>query len=427
MDTQLVLYDAPLELGRVSEVLDPEPQLNPRAMMTAIYHAVVTQGTAELTELEREAAWTMAFDEWLAEDPKSGAPRPQNTIRAYNRAWEDFKAFCPKKYWRVEPLDVKEWIADLRTRRISLVVERGTDPARVQGLIANGRRQAGQMGLSPRTVGQYISALSAFYAFAATVPVRAADGRALSLFDGMNPVKSQVVKRPQIRSFGVVLYLDAEQLNALLLQIEIEIGNHPAQGLRDYALFLCYISTGARNREVREWRWRDINVVGGKAFYAFDNKGRAGTKELPAEAWGAVEEFLRSTGRLASLQADDYIFQPLTDAALGLKDKDTGGRIFDPATWHRNRPLSAGTVNKLLRRYARLAGIAEAERLHVHCLRHSSYMLYRQAGVSLEDRSRLLGHASLATTTLYDHAISGQENVGWARTAPLLNLRKRSR
>ncbi|MCU0503166.1 MAG: hypothetical protein MUC51_15640 [Anaerolineae bacterium] len=132
MDTQLALYQAP-----AVEVLDPEPPVNPNDMMAAFMHALVAAAPPKLTEEEKERAWAEAYDKWLAETPKTGAPRPAATARSYQAAWTDFKIFCPKKYWRVTGLDVREWVDDLRTRVI--------DPNTEKGLIANGRRQPGQL------------------------------------------------------------------------------------------------------------------------------------------------------------------------------------------------------------------------------------------------------------------------------------------
>lgn len=416
MDSQHALVK--VERFTEVEVLDPEPQ--PMVMPAAalgfaemIARAVVAASEpAKLSETEKQFHWAVAFQEWLTKDPKTGDARPANTLQAYRAAWEDFRVCCYKPYWKVEGLDVKAWVDDLRTRPL---------PPHVQkGLVRNGRRQPDQVGFSDATINQWLAAISAFYSYAEQYEVRSTTGQIVPLFDGVNPAKSRMVKRPKQKAFEKSIFLDVEQLRALLDSIRHFGAKNPAKALRDYALFMCYISTGARNSEVRTWRWGDLKRRGAVTFYSWANKGKSGTDELPGDAWAAVQEYLKLTGRLGSMQDQDYIFTPLSDHITRLRRAD-GSPVVGPDEWSTNRPLSPQEINRCLRQYAKAAGL-EVDRLHVHCLRHSAYMLYREAGLSLEERSRLLHHSSLAITSIYDHAVAGQRNVGWAKASSLLGL-----
>jgi integrase len=400
------------------EILPPEveeqPQFTPADFARAIAQAVVAaQDAPKLSEYEKERLYPIAFEEWLYTNPRTGDPRPQATIDAYKAAWEDFRLFCPKRVWLVEGLDVRAWVHDLRTRPIN--------PAVARGLVKNGRRAAGQMGLSPATVNQYISAISAFYSYCEGYEIHAADGRTIALYDGLNPAKSQIVKRPKTHAFHEVVYLDSEQIRSLLAAAKSTNPRNQLKALRDHAMLLCYVSTGARNSEIRLWQWKNIQNRGAVVYYTWSNKGKSGMDELPAAAWQAVKDYLAATGRLSTIQPTDYIFTPLGDSATHFRRAD-GTRPVDPETWTTNRPLSGQEVNRNLRVYARRAGLDNIVKLHVHCLRHSAYMLYREAGVDLEERSRLLHHSSLAITTQYDHRVGGQRNTGWAKAAGLLGL-----
>lgn len=414
MAQQLALIPRPVEV----EVLPPEPveagRPTPADFARMLAAAVVAaQEPARLTEREKEYWYPQAFAEWLANNPRTGDPRPAATINAYQAAWEDFRLFCPKRIWLVEGLDVRAWVDDLKRRSL--------DPSVAKGLVKNGRRREGQLGLSPSTVNQYISAISAFYSFAEGYEVRAADGRTVPLYDGLNPAKSQIVKRPKTRAFDEVTYLAPEHLRALLQAIRSYAPLNGAKSLRDYALFLTYISTAARNSEIRVWQWRHLVRRGVSMYYTWRNKGKSGTDELPAEAWDAVQDYLTLTGRLNTIQADDYIFTPLGDSVKHLKRSD-GTPVVDPDAWTTNRPLSMQEINRCLRFYARRAGLADVDRLHVHCLRHSASMLYLEAGLPVEELSGLLHHSSLNITTHYVHQVQGKRNVGWAQAANLLRL-----
>jgi integrase len=415
------------------EVLDPEPALREpwgrgdAAQMFAgmVAQAVVAaQAGPQLSDAEQVRAWAEAFTEWLYTDPRTGDPRPKATTTAYAAAWADLRAFTHKEARFISGVDIKEWIADLRSRPI--------DPTVAAGLIRNGRRQPGQVGLSPSTVGQWIAGISSFFTFCQTHEVRAADGREMLLFDVLNPCKSHAVKRPKTKRMGEdVVWLDEAQLNSLRTAIrsaqtlaDLKRGvascDQTIKELRDYALFSSYVLTGARNQEIREWRWRDLKRRGRKMFYDWDNKGKDGSNELPEPCWIAVQDYLRLAGRLETMQADDYVFQPSGDSILHMRRTD-GAPVMRPEDWTRNRPISAQEVNRLLRGYCRRAKIDD-KGIHVHSLRHSAEMLYKQAGAPVEDRSRMLNHSSLDMTMRYDHEMTGQENAHWRRAADLFGM-----
>ncbi len=67
----------------------------------------------------------------------------------------------------------------------------------------------------------------------------------------------------------------------------------------------------------------------------------------------------------------------------------------------RGRPLDRVEVWKLLRRYARKAGITK--NVHPHMLRHSFATHLLMGGMDLRTLQALLGHASLNTTQIYTH------------------------
>lgn len=380
-----------------------------RQFMTLFAEATVGRNPPELTECQKDQHYLAAYTEWLARDPRKGRPRPEATIAAYTAAWEDLRQFVGKDLWRIGPADIIAWIQDLRTRILH--------PAVGRGLVRSRRRAPGQVGLAESTIAQYLAAISSFYSFAAAYPVVLPDGTLISLHTGVNPVKTTGVPRPQPQAYHAASYMDAAQLSALLNAISRWTNADPKRhlhGLRNYALFHCYILTGGRSAEVRVWRWQDLRQRSGGWQYYCANKGKEGWHDLPGDAWDSVQRYLSLAGRWGHLTAGDYIFTPLTDAASRF------GHI-QAADWRRNRPLSGHELGRLLKRYGELAGLDPAL-LHVHTLRHSAYMLYTAAGVDLRFCSRLLDHSSLATTTHYDHIMVGQHNTEWRRAAALLTI-----
>jgi site-specific recombinase XerD len=409
--SQLALLDLATQMDTGSapgnQVLVDRDQL--RQFMALFAEATVGRNPPKLSEHQKAQLYLAAFDEWLRRDPKKGRERPAATIEAYTTAWEDFRQFCGKDLWRVQPSDVRAWIGDLRERII--------DPAVARGLVRNRRRTQGQIGLSESSIAQYLAAISSFYSFAATYPVEMPDETTIKLFDGVNPVKASGVPRPQSKPFEDATFLDSTQLSALLNAISRWTNADPKrhlQGLRDYAIFHCYILTGGRSSEVRVWRWQDLRQQGGAWQYYWDNKGKKGWQDLPADAFESLHRYLTLAGRWGNLQPDDYLFTPLTDAVMHLKH-------IQPDDWSRNRALSGHEIGRLLKRYGDLAGL-DPDLLHVHTLRHSAYMLYTEAGVDVRYCSKLLHHSSLATTTNYDHVMVGQRNTEWRKAAALLTI-----
>ena len=348
-----------------------------------------------------------AWDEWLATDyRKGGRPRPANTTSAYADAWEDFRAFIKPRCAETAVTGeiVAAWLSELASRTLK--------PAVARGLEANGHRTPGQIGLSPSGIQQRLAAVSSFYSYAERYDVITLDGRTVRLFDGPNPCKATVVKRPVVCHDEKSIDLSLDQVRKLLHAIRRDTS---LTGIRNYALIKCYIYTGGHNLEIRTLRWQDIRHRGSRVYYYKDNKGKSGWRELARPAYTAIESYLKLSGRWATMQPSDYIFCPVGDAILRMRDEN-GQQIVDPASWNCDRPISASGVNRILRRYATLAELPNVAQLHVHCLRHTAAMLYaEECDGDVQDIQSLLDHSNLGTTGIYLEHRRGKRNNLWSR------------
>ena len=212
-------------------------------------------------------------------------------------------------------------------------------------------------------------------------------------------------------SYARADYLDAGELTRLLSAIP----RQTVRGLRDYALFLGYVLTGRRNREWRRLRWGDLRARGERITYSWRGKNTEHARnELPPPLWDAIRAYLEAAGRLQGMQPGDYVFTPLGDNATRLPNVEVG-------EWDRNRPLSGSAANRLLKTYARRAGL-DPQRIHIHVLRHSAAMLEEQLGSGLASICAFLGHANPTTTMRYLEHLRGQPDTTWEAKAQLLGI-----
>lgn len=337
---------------------------------------IIDRRQAGFSPLDRMQAWIEAMHLWLE------GRRSANTRRAYRSAWEHFLAYTSKQPWEISRTDVARWVYELEQQR-----------------------------LSDCTIAQRVAAISSFYQYARDeYEITLPDGSTQPLHDA-NPAASKSL-RPKITPYGKATYLSTDEARALLRAIRRDT----VQGLRDFALFLLYLSTGRRNTEARTLKWGQISESGGKIWYRWSGKGKKDQRyELPHTVYFAIREYLQAAGRLESMRDEDFIFTALGDQAGRLPNVDPGS--FDPFA----QPLSMRTVGDLLRKYCRRAGLV-AEKVKVHSLRHTAAMLRKAAGDDVEQICALLGHSSIAVTQIYLHTVEGQKDTSWSKVEALLGL-----
>lgn len=330
-------------------------------------HTLFAGVTVQDVDLE---AWQRAWEAWL------GRKRP-NTRRAYVQAWDDLRQSVPQSPWQMTAADLEAWLINMRDR-----------------------------GLSTATIRLRLGAVSSFYGFVCQ-RFMVASPAGQSPLHHYNPV--QAVELPALEKYTEAVYLSGEQVRALLRAIP----RKHVYGLRNYALLLFYIASGRRSAEIRNLRWGDFKRDD-PVRYRWSGKGRARWDECPAEVWAAIGDYLAAAGRLAQMAPDDYVFTALSDRA-GRLPHVPEGYVFS------EQPLSGTEVLRILRMYARLAGI-QAAGLRVHSLRHTHAMLLRAVGFDSKAIQEQLGHADSKTTDRYLHTLAGGRLAGWARVRDYLAL-----
>ena len=191
---------------------------------------------------------------------------------------------------------------------------------------------------------------------------------------------------------SIVCYLDLAEVDALLAAPDV--GRW--LGRRDRTLLAVMIQTGVRVTELVGLQLCDVHLGTGHHIRVL-GKGR---KKRATPLTGEVATLLR-----------EWI-------------TERGGQPEDPLfPTRQGRPLSRHTVGLLLGKHASIAAAAcpslTAKHVTPHVLRHTAAMLWRAKGVDLATIALLLGHESIQTTHIYEHADLTLKEEAIARTAPL--------
>lgn len=179
-------------------------------------------------------------------------------------------------------------------------------------------------------------------------------------------------KRPQ------VTFLTPEELERLAAQAKIDT----ALGLRDRAIIELLFSSGLRVSELVALDREHINLK--RREFMVRGKGQ---KDRPIfisqDAADWIQKYLD--------KRQDNV-RPLFIRYSGSKQVDLSGNF------HR---LTARSIQRMVARYARLAGITK----HVspHTLRHSFATDLLMNGADLRSVQAMLGHSNIATTQIYTH------------------------
>jgi site-specific recombinase XerD len=164
-------------------------------------------------------------------------------------------------------------------------------------------------------------------------------------------------------------------------------GQDTRRGLRDTTIILLIFDAAARIQEVLDLTPADIDTTPGAGRVTLTGKGRK-TRTVP---------IMDKTGR----HLDQYLneFHPGTPAQEAA--------LFYTVRAGQHHQMSQDNIAYLLNKHAAAARqyCSELpERIHAHQLRHARAMQMLRAGVPLPHIKEFLGHANIATTSIYASA-----------------------
>ncbi|MGN7158190.1 tyrosine-type recombinase/integrase [Dietzia cercidiphylli] len=276
--------------------------------------------------------------------------------------------------------------------------------------------------LSPHTVRSYKTALNALLDYlrqtrglqVGEVSFEALDHAALTgfgiwLLETKQLAPSSVNQRvAAIKSFLsycagedpalVALWLDAKRIRPVrtsdrapdaldMAAVEALIrtpGQDTPRGLRDTTIIVLLFDTAARIQELLDLTPADIETDAGQGRVTLTGKGRK-TRTVPIMDTTA--------GHL-----DQYL------AAFHPDARDSATPFFFTTRAGQRHQMSQDNISYLLNKHAaaareRCPGIPD--RIHAHQLRHARAMQMLRAGVPLPHIKEFLGHANIATTSIY--------------------------
>ena len=217
--------------------------------------------------------------------------------------------------------------------------------------------------LSKTTQSYHLIALRSFLRFCAKRDIKT-----------LPPDKVELprVKRKQ------VTFLSPDELQRIINQPN----TNKEQGLRDRAIIELLFSSGLRVSELVNLNRDHINMR--RREFMVRGKGQ---KDRPVfisqEAAGWVQKYLDKRNDTAA---------PLFIRYSGAQEMLNNGNFMR---------LTARSIQRLVGRYARLAGVTK--KVSPHTLRHSFATDLLMNGADLRSVQSLLGHSNIATTQIYTH------------------------
>ncbi|MDQ3159288.1 MAG: tyrosine-type recombinase/integrase [bacterium] len=175
-----------------------------------------------------------------------------------------------------------------------------------------------------------------------------------------------------------VTFLEEEELNKLFAQPKVETET----GLRDRAILELLFSSGLRVSELVKLDREHINLK--RKEFMVRGKGQ---KDRPIFISDAAADWVAKY-----LEQRDDSLPPLFISYSGAKKQTNSGDF---------KRLTARSVQRMVARYAKLAGITK--KVTPHTLRHSYATDLLMNGADLRSVQALLGHSNISTTQIYTH------------------------
>ena len=238
-----------------------------------------------------------------------------------------------------------------------------------------------EQGIAKASIARKLSAIRSFYRYLVREGILA-----------KNPLEQTASPKLDRR---LPSFLTVEEMVRLLKAPDLTT----PQGQRDRALIELFYAAGLRVSELVNLNLEQVHID---------------TREI--RVWGkGSKERMVLMGEPAARALTNYISQgrPRLQGEKGGR-----GALF---LNNRGRRLTERMVQKILSKYARLAGINK--RVYPHLLRHTFATHLLDGGADLRVVQELLGHANLATTQIYTHVTQSQARKVYLSAHPMAQIK----
>ena len=222
----------------------------------------------------------------------------------------------------------------------------------------------GEAERAPATIARRISTLASFFAFLAREGYIASPG-------------DRVDRPKQAKRLPVVL--SREEMEELLDMPDTETDS----GSRDKAMLEVMYASGLRVSELCSLKVKDVHFPA-KTILVSRGKG-AKARVVPIS---------------------DFALEWLDHYVNGARRKNVGRKSPYLFLNKEGTPISRQYFFMSVKKYARMAGIRQAEAISPHTLRHCFATHLLESGAELRAVQEMLGHAHLSTTQIYTHVSS---------------------
>lgn len=225
-------------------------------------------------------------------------------------------------------------------------------------------------GLSPLTVGSYITVVRKFYEYAEA--------------NKIYPNVAKGIKTPRRKQQFKKQALTPELGTELLKHFE-----HKAK--RDYAIVNLLIRTGLRTIEVSRANIEDITFKAGKRVLLVHGKGRDSKDNfviLTDKAFNPIKEYLETR---PTAKGGEPLFISLSNNSKG-------------------ESLTTRTISGVVKEGMRAIGL-DGKEFTAHSLRHTTAVNILRAGGRIEDAQGVLRHSSPTTTQIYTETIKEEMRI----------------
>lgn len=226
------------------------------------------------------------------------------------------------------------------------------------------------------TQGYHVIAVRAFLKYLAKQDVNT-----------LAPEKIELAKNPGRE----VEALSDDELTRLLKAAETE--EVELAKLRDIAILQTLFSSGVRISELVQMSIQAVNLD--RSEFTVRGKGdKLRLVFLSSEAVGAIKKYLAK-------RHDNHPAMFISHARNTGLEQELSAQSKTKKSQHEALGLTARSVQRLVHKYAMLAGIGK--KVTPHTLRHSFATDLLRNGADIRSVQTMLGHASITTTQVYTH------------------------